>query len=479
VNQKSDLGSQNDKINGQLRRLPSVDVLLRAVNLQPLFADLGHDFVVDAIRHVLDEWRHRIAAGETLPDDEHIVSDIWRHIGNVTRLSLRPIINGTGVIIHTNLGRAPLSTDALESASDAARGYSNLEFDLESGERGSREVHCEGLITKITNAESAMVVNNNAAAVLLMLSAICRGREVIISRGQLVEIGGGFRIPDVMAQSGARLVEVGTTNRTHLYDYEGAIRDSTAALLVAHHSNFKMIGFTSEPSLGALASLASRHGVPLLYDQGSGAIRETREFGLGHVITVQEALHNGVDIVAFSGDKLLGGPQAGILCGRDELINQMKRHPLARAVRPDKLALAALADTLIHYLTQTETTSIPVWRMIAQRKGTLESRVRSWIDLLEPELAGFTAMPGESAIGGGSLPGTTLPSWLLAVECPDVQRLAAYLRKHEPAIVGRISGGQLLFDARTIDPAQDNLFLSGLSACLRRLLPNEDRIEQR
>jgi L-seryl-tRNA(Ser) seleniumtransferase len=280
--------------------------------------------------------------------------------------SLAPLINATGVIVHTNLGRAPLSAQARAAVARVAAGYSALEYDLPAGERGSRSVHAASLLARLTGAEAAFVVNNNAAAVLLMLTALCQGREVIISRGQLVEIGGGFRVPDVMAQSGARLVEVGTTNRTHLYDYARAITPETGAILVAHHSNFKIVGFTSEPSLAELAALAREHELLLLYDQGSGALLDTAAYGLDPEPLVQDALAAGADLVTFSGDKLLGGPQAGILAGRRDLVAAVARHPLARAVRPDKLCLAALSATLVAYLTGRAPEQIPVWQMIAR-----------------------------------------------------------------------------------------------------------------
>ncbi|MCA9873588.1 MAG: L-seryl-tRNA(Sec) selenium transferase, partial [Anaerolineales bacterium] len=295
---------------------------------------------------------------------------------------------------------------------------------------------------------------NNAAAVLLMLSALCHGREVIISRGQLVEIGGGFRVPDVMAQSGAKLVEVGTTNRTHLRDYAAAINENTAAILVAHHSNFKIVGFTTEPSLAELAELAHTHTLPLLYDQGSGALLDTAVYGLDPEPTVLDSLAAGCDVVTFSGDKLLGGPQAGILCGRADLLAAVRRHPLARAVRADKLALAALAATLTHYLKEEAETAVPVWQMIARPLAELEAVAHTWAAQLQEQ--GFVAqvVEGESTVGGGSLPGTTLPTWLVAIDAAGPDDLATALRRQDPPVIGRIQDGRYLIDPRTVLPDQ-------------------------
>jgi L-seryl-tRNA(Ser) seleniumtransferase len=368
--------------------------------------------------------------------------------------TLSAVINATGVIVHTNLGRAPLSEKALAAMTAVGGSYSTLEYDPVAGQRGSRTVHAEELLTRLTGAEAALVVNNAAAAVLLMLTTLCQGREVIISRGQLVEIGGGFRIPDVMAQSGAKLVEVGTTNRTHLRDYRAAITENTAAILVAHHSNYKIIGFTSEPTLAELAELAHEHTVPLLYDQGSGVMLDVSPFGLAPEPTVLEGLAAGCDVLAFSGDKLLGGPQAGILCGRAELIARLKRHPLARAVRADKLCLAALAATLHSYATERVLQEIPVWQMIARPFDDLAATADTWAARWQEQGIKAVVVDGESTVGGGSLPGTSLPSRLVAIEQPGVDELAAALRQHSTPVIGRIQDGRYLIDPRTVLPNQ-------------------------
>jgi L-seryl-tRNA(Ser) seleniumtransferase len=378
--------------------------------------------------------------------------------------TLRPVINATGVIVHTNLGRALLSQAGIEAAMGAAGSYSNLEYDLEQGGRGSRSVHAERLLRLLTGAEAAHVVNNNAAAVLLMLSALCKDGEVIISRGQLVEIGGGFRVPDVMAQSGAALVEVGTTNRTHVRDYVGAINDNTAAILVAHHSNFKIVGFTSEPSLAELAEVARQRGILLLYDQGSGAVRDAAEYGLPRDVTVQEALQDGVDLVAFSGDKLLGGPQAGLLCGAVAQIEIVRRHPLARAVRPDKLCLAALSETLRAHVTGRAEREIPVWQMISASEGELRSRAEQWRRSLQEAGVEASLRAGVSTVGGGSLPGSELPTWLLEVNAANVVAIAQALRALEIPVIARIADDRLLFDPRTVLVDQEDLLVESITA---------------
>ncbi|MBP6786133.1 MAG: L-seryl-tRNA(Sec) selenium transferase [Candidatus Promineofilum sp.] len=445
-----------------LRNLPSIDRLLRAPGADELVNAFGRAPATDALRAVLDETRDGLLqqAVVDIPPDFELVSDARERLAAALAPTLRPVINATGIIIHTNLGRAPLSPAALAAVAQAAEGYTTLEYDLARGRRGSRAVHAERLLTRLTGAEAALVVNNNAAAVLLMLAALCHEREVIISRGQLIEIGGGFRIPDVLAQSGARLVEVGTTNRTHRRDYAGAITADTAAILVVHHSNYKIIGFAGQPDLAELAALAHGRGLPLLFDQGSGALRDVAAYGLEAEPTVLDGLRAGCDVVAFSGDKLLGGPQAGILVGRLALIDRLRDHPLARAVRADKLALAALAATLTHYLT-SDPESIPVWRMIAQPLDSIAAEAEAWAERLrDAGLAAATA-PGESFVGGGSLPGESLPTRVVAVTAADIgpDELAARLRNAPTPVIARIHDGRLLLDPRTVLPDQGEVLL--------------------
>ena len=319
--------------------------------------------------------------------------------------TLQPVINATGVIVHTNLGRAPLSEAAVKAITAVSGQYNTLEYDPIKGQRGSRNLHSEHYLKRLTEAEAAFVVNNAASGVLIMLTALCQGREVIISRSQLVEIGGGFRIPDVMAQSGAKIVEVGTTNRTHLRDYANAINENTGAILVAHQSNFKIIGFTTEPSLTELAELAHQHDIPLLYDQGSGVMLDVAPYGLEPEPTVQEGLTAGCDLIVFSGDKLLGGPQAGIFVGKEKYVSQLKQHPLARAIRADKMCLAGLGATLSAYLTNKVYSEVPVWRMISRPLQELEEEADTWAARLQEQGIVAEAIAGESTVGGGSLPG--------------------------------------------------------------------------
>lgn len=451
-------------IESQLRQLPAVDQLLRSDAAVELARGYGHDLLVEALRAALAGRRQAILEERAgVPEAATILQEARLWLESLTASTLQPVINATGVIIHTNLGRAPLSTNALAAVAAAAAGYSNLEYDLELGRRGARFAHAEAQLTRLTGSEAALVVNNNAAAVLLALTALTAGREVIISRGQLVEIGGGFRMPDVMAQSGARLVEVGATNRTHLRDYERAISDHTAAILVAHHSNFKIVGFTTEPALSELAQLSRRHQLPLLYDQGSGALLDTTPYGLAAEPTVQEALAAGVDLVTFSGDKLLGGPQAGLICGRAVLVERLKRHPLTRAVRPDKLCLAALSATLVHYLAGRAHEEIPVWQMIARSVTEIGAQAEKWAGRLRERGLPAVVIEGESTVGGGSLPGTTLPTRLAAIDHPHPERIAALLRAADPPLIGRVREGRLLLDPRTVLADQAELALDLLS----------------
>jgi len=441
-----------------LRDLPSIDRLLRAPGGDELVAAFGHALATEALRATLDAARAAIRDGlAELPSDYDFVAAAREWATDLLAPTLRPVINATGIIVHTNLGRAPLGEAAL--AAVAAAGYATLEYDLAEGRRGSRAVHAERLLTRLTGAEAALVVNNNAAAVLLMLTALCHDAEVIISRGQLVEIGGGFRIPEVMAQSGARLVEVGTTNRTHLRDYTAAITERTTAILVAHTSNYRVIGFTSQPELAELAALAHGRGLWLLFDQGSGALRDTAAYGLGPDPSVLDGLRAGADVVAFSGDKLLGGPQAGLLVGRAELVRRMQRHPLARAVRADKMALAALAATLGHYLVD-QPQRVPVWQMIARPLDDIAAEAERWAAQLAAQGVPAEVVAGESLVGGGSLPGETLPTRLVALSPGGAESLAARLRAAAVPVIGRIQDDRLLLDPRTVLPGQAEQLLA-------------------
>jgi L-seryl-tRNA(Ser) seleniumtransferase len=445
-----------------LRSLPSVELLLQKEAVQELIAVYGRPLAVEAIRSVLADARGRFRATEAIPDQEKLFAMVRSALETWMAPTLQPVINATGVILHTNLGRAPLSRSAAQAVQAAAVSYSTLEYDLEKGQRGSRLVHAEALLQRLTGAEAALVVNNNAAAVLLALTALARRRAVVIARSQLVEIGGGFRVPDVMKQSGARLVEVGTTNRVHLADYEGTDEESPALFLHAHRSNFRILGFTSEPSLEEIAAAAHRAGIPLVDDLGSGSLLDTARFGLAHEPTVQESLKAGADLVCFSGDKLLGGPQAGILTGRVDLVAKLKKHPLARALRADKLCLAGLTATLQHYLKDEAEREIPIWRMIAAPLDLVQARARRWCETLGQG----EVISGESTIGGGSLPGETLPTALLALSTGSPQRFLTQLRQVSPPIVARAQADRVVFDPRTVLAEQEEALMAVLSSRL-------------
>ena len=447
----------------ELRQLPSVDRLLQHSAVASARPKFGHDLTVEAARSLLDEVRAAIIdRGQPCPPLDDLAAALLARLDAASRPTLQPVINATGVIIHTNLGRAPLSEDAQRAMVLAAEGYSNLEYDLAAGQRGSRYVHAVDLLRRLTGAEDALVVNNNAGAILLCLMALARGRQVIISRGQLVEIGGGFRIPDVLLASGAALVEVGTTNRTHLHDYQGAIGPETAAILRVHSSNFRQIGFTAEVSLAELTTLGRQYSLPVIDDLGSGTLLDTTRFGLAYEPRVQDSVQAGATLVTFSGDKLLGGPQAGLIVGRAQEIARLRQHPLTRALRVDKTTLAGLAATLDHYARGQAELQTPVWRMIAVGEHTLAARAAAWAAQLAAAGLHAVVIAGESTVGGGSLPGETLPTRLLALPGLPADRLAARLRAGQPAVVARIVDDALCFDPRTVLPEQDDMLLDAI-----------------
>jgi L-seryl-tRNA(Ser) seleniumtransferase len=445
------------------RDLPSVDRLLQEAEQAQITALYGRDLVTQAIRIELADLRSRLQSEGELPDEGPILTDVRARLAGWLTPSLVRVINATGVIIHTNLGRAPLSDAAVKAMNSVAGGYSTLEYDLERGERGKRDQHAETLLTKLTGAQAAFVVNNNAAAVLLALTALAFDKEVIISRSQLIEIGGGFRIPDVMKQSGAHLVEVGTTNRTHLQDYKSAINDRTALILRAHHSNFRIVGFTTEPSLEELVALGKTHKIPVLDDLGSGALYDTTQFGLGHEPIVQDSLQSGASLVAFSGDKLLGGPQAGILVGQQVIVDRLRHYPLARAVRPDKLCLAALTATLHHHLRGEAFHEVPVWRMIAMKQDEIKRRTEAWRETL----GSGEVIPARSTVGGGSLPEETLPTYALSIEVEKPNEFAARLRGLEPPVIARVHDERVLLDPRTVLLRDEQALLDGVRSLLK------------
>jgi L-seryl-tRNA(Ser) seleniumtransferase len=458
-----------EKMGNNFRNLPSVNKLLDDERVKQLQKTYPHSVVVDLARQYLGNIRLSINEGNSCPSLAEMAESICERLQSLEQSNIRRVINATGVILHTNLGRALLSHDAVEAMKMAAENYTNLEFDLETGERGSRHVHAESLLCQLTGAESALVVNNNASAVLLTLTSLASGKEVIVSRGQAVEIGGKFRIPEVMKQSGAKLVEVGTTNCTYLSDYEQAITPETGALLRVHTSNFKVVGFTHSVALESLVELGSRMGIPVFDDLGSGCFLDTTEFGLAPEPTVQESISAGVALACFSGDKLLGGPQAGIIVGKKDFVDKLKKHPLSRAMRIDKIRLAGLVVTLLHYLKGEALDKIPTWRMISTPLNEIERRARECRDLINqisPLNGLVTIVQGESVVGGGSLPGSTLPTMLIAIKQGEgqgrAQNLARRLRCHRPPVVCRIEKDTLLFDPRTVLLEQDNALLRAL-----------------
>jgi L-seryl-tRNA(Ser) seleniumtransferase len=430
-----------------LRELPSIDELLGRKELEALVTQHGRPLVKAAAQAALAHAREDVKAGFPAGDP---VERTVRELEARVRPGLRRVLNATGVVVHTNLGRAPLAEAALARVHEVGAGYSNLEYDLEAGSRGSRQDHLAAALRELTGAEAAIVVNNNAAAVLLAVAALAEGREVIVSRGELIEIGDGFRIPDVLTRSGATLVEVGTTNRTRLADFEHAFTDRTAALLRVHQSNFRMVGFTEQPRAAELAKLAERHGLALVEDLGSGALVET-----GDEPTVAAALQEGAHVVTFSGDKLLGGPQAGMAVGRADLIERMRRHPLQRALRADKLTLAALDGTLALY--RAESRDLPVLRMLAEPAEAVRARAERLADLTDGAVVETTARPG-----GGSLPLTEIPSWACALPL----ELAEPLRRGSPAVVGVVRDDRLLLDCRTLTEADVEEAAEAVARCL-------------
>jgi L-seryl-tRNA(Ser) seleniumtransferase len=446
-----------------LRALPSVHQLLEEEPAAALIAEHGRPLVRFAVQRILEEER----GSGLIAEPGARWSAIEHAIAELRRPRLRPVVNATGVILHTNLGRAPLAAAAAQAAAAIAGRYSTLEFDPRTGRRGRRHDLVSDLLRHLTGAEAAAVVNNCAAAVLLMLTALAKGKEVIVARGELVEIGGGFRMPDVMRLSGARLVEVGTTNRTRAEDYAAAITPRTAAIMKVHASNYQVIGFTESVELKALAEIARQHKVLLLHDLGSGSLLETAPYGLAEEPRIQDSIRSGADLVACSGDKLLGGPQAGLLLGRTALVDRAMKHPLARAVRVDKLTLAALIATLDLYLTQS-LAGLPVWDMLGVSAESIAARARAWQSRLMERGAAVEVVAAESTVGGGSLPGERLATTALAIAPArgGAADLLRRLREHEPPVIGRIVEERVLLDPRTVLPDEDDVVIDAVLAAL-------------
>ncbi|MGZ4125531.1 MAG: L-seryl-tRNA(Sec) selenium transferase [Actinomycetota bacterium] len=440
---------------GARRKIPSVDALLRSAPGRRATASLGRPLLKAELVRTLDAVRAAAARGVDPPEPDVILARAFQSAAAVAA-GLSPAINATGVILHTGLGRAPLPADALDAVVRAARGYTDLEVDRTTGARGRRTSRAETLLVAMTGAEAALVVNNGAAALLLALAALARGKQVIVSRGELIEIGGEFRIPDILAASGAKLVEIGTTNRTRLSDYRAAIGPRTGLVMKVHPSNYRVVGFTATPSAADLAALARRAQIPFVYDLGSGLLDRAAELPPDEP-TAAEALRDGADLVVFSGDKLLGGPQAGIALGRADLIERLRRHPIARAVRVDKLQTAALERVLLH-LERDERDALPVWRMLRERTSDVKRRAERIAAALDGGRATVAVRRSEAAIGGGSVPGSSLPSWAVELEVEDATALAARLRTGNPSVFCRIDGATVGFDARTVaDEEVDDL----------------------
>jgi L-seryl-tRNA(Ser) seleniumtransferase len=454
-----------------LRTIPSVDELLGRPLLDALCSRAGRALVLDAAREVLAAVRADLSQGGAPSEIEAIEKRIAQTVERWLAPSLRPVVNATGVVLHTNLGRAPISGEALDWLRQAASGYSNLEYDLSAGARGKRDVHTARLIAHLLGAESAIVVNNNAAAVFLVLHALARDGEVVVSRGELIEIGDGFRIPDILASSGARLREVGTTNRTRLADYESAIGPDTRLLLRVHPSNFRIVGFTARPSLEDLVDLGRRRGLPVCEDLGSGCLVDLKPLGIDEPVA-RASFDAGVSIATFSGDKLLGGPQAGVIAGDKELVARIRRDPLFRALRVDKLTIAVLEATLRCYL-RGALDDVPVLRMIREPPAEIRRRAEAFVSRMAGEKgARFEIVEGNSVVGGGSTPGESLPTWLLAVTSGrhSAAALEGRLRRPEGSlapVVARIENDRLVLDLRTVFPDQEPALAAALAAALR------------
>jgi len=465
---------ETSRLQDLLRRLPAVDELLRHPLIVEAMGTSPRPLLVRAVRNVLDRIRHAILSDQAsglshLPDEAALIQEILAEAEGLAAYTLQRVVNGTGIIVHTNLGRSLLCQEALERLQLIGSRYSNLEYDLEVGSRGSRYVHAEAILREITGAEGALVVNNNAGAVLLVLNTLARGREVVVSRGELVEIGGSFRIPDVMTRSGARLREVGCTNRTHLEDYRAAIGPETALLLKVHASNYQITGFTAEVDLATLVALGRAHDLPVMDDLGSGCFVDLARFGLRGEPMVQDSVRSGADVITFSGDKLLGGPQAGIILGRKEIMERLRKSPLTRALRVDKFTLAALEATLRLYRDdETAVRAIPTLRMIALDVETLATRAQSLADRIRAAVGSgveVAVVDGASQVGGGALPVQNLPSKLVALASRRLSaaRLEIIFRGNQPPIIGRVEQERFLLDVRTLQPGDEEVIVAAAS----------------
>ncbi len=457
-----------------LSNLPSVDEILKSAQGLEWVKSCPRRFVLRAIREVIDVRRKEIIEGRSIDLSEEVMTaDIENIIEKLSSYSLKPLINATGIVIHTNLGRSVLSEEALENIRKVSESYSNLEYDIEEGKRGKRYVHIKRILREITSAEDALVVNNNAAAVMLCLNSLAKGKEVLVSRGELVEIGGSFRMPEIMAASSAILHEIGTTNKTHLQDYKKAINENTALILKVHKSNFKVSGFTEEVSVEDLVSLGRKHQIPVMFDLGSGCLMDLKPFGIYDEPVVKDIVKTGVDITTFSGDKLLGGPQGGVIVGKREYIEKIQKNPMTRAMRIDKLTLAGFEATLMEYIDEEKAIeNIPTLKMLLQKTEVIKDRANKIAKRLKKEIqiAHIHVMPDTSRAGGGSLPEVDLPTYVVAVKSDEisVNELEERLRKGTPPIITRIKEDSLILDARTVRDKDLEGLVKGISSALSK-----------
>ena len=448
-----------------LSHIPSVEKILNDNRIIDLLEKYSRDSIIKLIRIELEVIRQRIVDSNLEFNYEVLIDNLINKANNLWLNEIKNVINATGVILHTNLGRAPLSSDATDSVRDISLSYSDLEFSIKSAKRGSRQEIVSDILCNLTGAESAFVVNNNASAVFLTILALCENKDVIVSRGEAVEIGGGFRIPDIISNSSANLVEIGTTNKTYVHDYETAINDKSGCILMVHTSNFKITGFTHSADISDLVKLSSSKGLPIIQDLGSGTLIDTRDFNLDYEPTIQDSIKSGIDLVLFSGDKLLGGPQSGIIVGKKKYLDLIKKHPIARAIRIDKLNLTALSSTLLHYIKDEAIDKIPVWKMISADIESLKARVIDWQNKITIE---SNIIEGQSTIGGGSLPGQILPTYLLSIsglkiDC-GVNEFFNKLLNNKFPIVARIEKNNIIFDPRTVLGDEDSKLIDGINS---------------
>lgn len=462
-----------------LRNIPGIDEMLEQEEIKKLLSIYNRDFVLDKLRQAVDEKRQELLKSTEDREKQQLIYEVVEKLDNLIKLAttgtLQRVINGTGVVLHTNLGRAPLCTTAIKYMEEIAYNYNNLEMNMEAGLRGSRYHHVEDLLIELTGAQAALVVNNNAAAVMLGLSTLAKDKEVIVSRGQLIEIGGAFRIPDVMKQSGARLIEVGTTNKTYISDYENAISDETALLFSAHTSNYKIVGFSEEVSIEAMSSLGRAKGIPVLLDLGSGILTDLGNWGLRDEPTVQKSVESGADVITFSGDKLLGGPQAGIIIGKKEYIEAMKKNQLTRALRVDKLTIAALEGTLLEYLGGNPSESIPIIKMLTRSKEELAEKADNLYQVLSEEFMAhekinkIQVVKTEDMVGGGAYPSYRIPGYGVEISYKNqlLEKVAKKMRLTNPALVCRRQEEKMLISVRTLLPGDERLIITVMKKALQ------------